>query len=373
MICSMTGSARRKFFACIGALSLLFASAAGSRVVEPKTGLYQIVASVSGAPADGLWDYATIDGAARRLYLAQNGVTVLDLDTGKVTPHFVKGRTFQGLGMSHHAVPVNGGKVLAVTDAGANSVDFFDARTGAIMSSVSVGPVAAQNWHNPDSLLRESKSDLLICVNGDSSSLSLIDTKTFTKVGDIPVGKGKLETAAADGAGLVYVNEEGSGSIAVVDVAERKVIREIAMQGCEEPTGMVYDSKDRLVISVCSNGVVKFIAADSDKEVASITVGAGADGLAHDPERNIVFSFGGDVGTLSVIALQGRNNIALVQTLKTKPGARLGALDPKTGRIYIPSASFGPPAAPIKLPGMEELPGLNPHTFEFIVVAPTAP
>src|SRR5271168_907072 len=117
------------------------------------------------------------------------------------------------------------------------------------------------------------------------------------------------------------------------------------MKNCEEPTGLAYDSTDRLVVSVCSNGMVKFIASESGKEVASVKVGAGADGLVYDSKRNYVFSFGGDDGTLSIIAVNGRKNIALAQTLKTKPGARLGALDPKTGRVYIPSASFGPPAA----------------------------
>jgi hypothetical protein len=104
-----------------------------------------------------------------------------------------------------------------------------------------------------------------------------------------------------------------------------------------------------------------------------VKVGANSDALVYDQERRFVFSFGGDDGTLSVIAVHGRSNIALVQTLKTQPSARLGALDPKTGRVYIPAAKVGPPAAPIKLPGMEELPGLNPHTFKFIVVAPTSP
>jgi DNA-binding beta-propeller fold protein YncE len=372
MIYFTTDAARRKLFFCAGIFTMFCSNPVCSQVAERQSAPYQIVASVPGGAADGLWDYATIDGDARRLYLAQDGVTVLDLDTGKVTPHFVTGRTFAGLGMSHHVVPVNGGKALAVTDAGTNSVDFFDPRTGALRSSVSIGPVVAQNWHNPDSVVYEPKSSLLIAVNGDSSSLSLIDTQTFAKVGDIPVGKGKLETAAADGAGLVYVNEEEAGSIAVIDVMKRKVLRAFALHGCEEPTGLVYDSKEGLVISVCSNGMVKFIAADSATEVASVKVGAGADGLAYDSRRSYVFSFGGDDGTLSIIAVNGRRNIALAQTLKTRPGARLGALDPKTGRVYIPSAKFGPPAAPIKLPGMEELPGLNPHTFEFLVIAPNA-
>ena len=255
----------------------------------------------------------------------------------------------------------------------ANAVDFFDPRSGTLVSSVSVGPVDAGKWHNPDGIFYEPTSHLLVSVNGDSSSLSLIDTKAFTKVGDIPIGKGKLETGVADGTGLMYVNVEKSGSIAVVDVSMRKLVREFPMKDCEEPTGLVYDSTDRLLISVCSNGLAKFIASESGNELASLKVDEGSDAVIFDPDRHYVFSFGGESGTLSIIALKDRSHIALVQTLKTQPSARLGALDRKTGRVYIPAAIVGPPAAPIKLPGMEEMPGLNLHTFKFIVVEPTAP
>src|SRR5271168_4941357 len=106
----MEDSTGRTLIACIGVLSLFCSTAADSRDPGKHIGLYQIAASVPGGPADGVWDYATVDNAARRLYLAQDGVTVLDLDTGKVTAHFVTGKPFQGLVPTHHVLAVNGGK-----------------------------------------------------------------------------------------------------------------------------------------------------------------------------------------------------------------------------------------------------------------------
>ena len=49
----------------------------------------------------------------------------------------------------------------------------------------------------------------------------------------------------------------------------------------------------------------------------------------------------------------------LLQTIKTRIGSRLGALDPGSGNFYIPAATFGPPAPALKLPGLEPMPGLN--------------
>src|ERR1700730_16493737 len=139
MIYFTTDAAKRKLFFCAGIFSMFSSNAVCSQVAERQSAPYQIVASIPGGDADGLWDYATIDGDARRLYLAQDGVTVLDLDTGKVTPHFVTGKLFQGLMPTHHVLPVNGGKALAVTDVATNSVDFFDQHTALGVWNFSVG------------------------------------------------------------------------------------------------------------------------------------------------------------------------------------------------------------------------------------------
>jgi DNA-binding beta-propeller fold protein YncE len=363
----------RKWILSAALVAVLFSWTVHGRGVEADHGPYRIITSIPGGSAEGIWDYATVDDAARRLYLAQDGVTVLNLDTGKVIPQFVTGRPFHGLVPVHHVLPLNGGKAVAVTVVSTNSVDFFDPQTGEIFADVTVGPASEHNWHNPDGLVYEPKSTLLVAVNGDSGSLSLIDTTAHVKSGEILIGKGKLETAIADGSGLIYVNEEQTHRVAVVDVPKRKLVQEIDLNACEEPTGLAYDADDHLVISVCSNGLAKFISTDTRQEMASVSVGTGADGIIYDAKRHIVFSFGGDNGTVSVIAVHGPKEISLVQTLKTGLGARLGALDPMTGRVYIPVAKFGPPAAPIKMPGMEAIPGLNPHTFKFLVVGPTSP
>ena len=53
----------------------------------------------------------------------------------------------------------------------------------------------------------------------------------------------------------------------------------------------------------------------------------------------------------------------LAQTLKTRKSVRLGALDAKTGKLYLPSAKLGPPVPP------SPWPTVIPGTFEFLVVA----
>jgi hypothetical protein len=80
--------------------------------------------------------------------------------------------------------------------------------------------------------------------------------------------------------------------------------------------------------------------------------------------RRRAFVAGGEDGTLSVIAVRSNRDIAVLQTLSTQKGTRLGAVDIDSGRVYLPSAKFGPPKPPIPYPTV--LPG----TFGFFVAAP---
>jgi hypothetical protein len=62
--------------------------------------------------------------------------------------------------------------------------------------------------------------------------------------------------------------------------------------------------------------------------------------------------------------------LTVVQTLKTERGARTMAIDPKTHRIYLPSAQFQPPPSPS--PGMSPgRPTVVPNTLKLLVYGPT--
>ncbi len=60
-------------------------------LVHPDSS-YAVIDSIPGGLADGIWDYATVDSYTERLYLAQGGVTVLDLRSRAVKPQFAQGR-----------------------------------------------------------------------------------------------------------------------------------------------------------------------------------------------------------------------------------------------------------------------------------------
>ncbi len=346
--------------AILMALANLMASATSLCADTGRVAVYAVASRIP-APPTSSWDYAVIDPRARKLYLASDGILVLDLSTRVVTRLNVKGKSMHGLALIDDGV-------LAVADGTRNQVEFFDATTGRILSSVATGaPPNTDGWQNPDALFVEPLSGLVVAVNGDSGTLVLIDKKAAVVVGTVKIG-GKLEFGAAIGEGRVAVNIESRNAIAVVDIAKGKLTGEFGMKGCESPTGLAYDRTDRLIISVCSNGIAKFVDPDSGLEVASRRVGKGADAILYDPIRRVAFATAGDDGTLTVIGVNGRKNIKVTQTIDTQPGVRLGALDTESGALYLPAVRFDKSLPPVVLPGLPPMPAAVPDTFEFLVV-----
>jgi DNA-binding beta-propeller fold protein YncE len=342
---------------------LLLAGFAGAATLESAAGSaadalhYSISGRLSGS--GGSWDYAVIDERTARLYLAQSGVTAVDLKSGAVTTGFVSARETHGLALL-------GDGTVAVDDSRNQEITVFDGISGRVVSRIATAKDNPGNGgHALDALVREPRTGLLIAVNGDSGLLLLVDVHQSRVIGTMSIG-GHPEFAAADGAGKIFINvNRGTASEVVeVDIAARVASRHTPLPGCEGATGLAFDEADHLILSVCDNGILNVLDARTHRVVNRIPVGRGADAVMFDPTRRRAFIASGDSGSLSVIAIRSADDIALVQALKTQVGTRLGAVDAESGRVYLPSAKFGPPKAPSPYPSV--LPG----TFEFLVAAP---
>jgi hypothetical protein len=122
-----------------------------------------------------------------------------------------------------------------------------------------------------------------------------------------------------------------------------------------------------LLITSCRNNVAKIVEAKTGREVASVPIGPGPDCVMFDPARHLAFVPTGGDGMLTIIPIRGGKDksIGSVTTVATQVLARLGALDPKTGRLYLPTAQ----AKPVPDPGQRRT--LIPGTFALLVLAPS--
>ncbi|MEO8927711.1 MAG: PQQ-binding-like beta-propeller repeat protein, partial [Caulobacteraceae bacterium] len=275
------------------ALALLMAAAALPAAALAQTapgpsGL-KIVARIAGP--DGGWDYASFDPARRRVYVAHGmSVMAIDADTGKVNADFAAGAHL------HAVVPVPGTDLIVTTNSGDNTARVLSAADGKLIASV---PTAK----GPDGATYDPSTGLVMVVDGDSGTVTMVDAKAGKAAGEIVVGD-SLEYPAADGKGRLYINVEDKNAIAVVDIAARKQIARYPMAGCEGPTGLALVAGARLV-SACANGVAKILDAASGREIASLKIGAGPDAVLYDEGRALAYIPSRQTGTLAVIALSG--------------------------------------------------------------------
>jgi YVTN family beta-propeller protein len=313
----------------------------------PSASGLKVVGHISGP--DGGWDYATVDATARRLYVAHgDAVMAVDLDSGKVTPSLV------GASRAHGIAPVTGTTLAVSTNGAANSVTVFDTVTGKVAAEIPTG------GKSPDAIVYDPATDLVLVMNHRSGDVALVDPHALKVVGTIVVG-GTLEFAVVDGKGRAYVNVEDKNEIAVIDTRGRKILRRIALKDCDGPSGLAYDPDTDVLVAACSNGVAKAVAANAGTEVATLKIGSRPDAVMVDVARKVFYVPNGGDGTLSVIAERSANDLRVVDTVTTQVGARTGAVDPNTGRIYLPVAKSW-------LPGSAGMLTPKSGTFELMVV-----
>jgi DNA-binding beta-propeller fold protein YncE len=128
------------------------------------------------------------------------------------------------------------------------------------------------------------------------------------------------------------------------------------------------DADGRRLFSVCSNKTMIVTDADTGQQVAKVVIGEDPDAASYDAEKKLVFSSNAE-GTLTVVKQDSPDKYTVVENAKTEKRARTMALDPKTHKIYLSCAEFGP--APQPTPDNPRgRPKPKPGTFHLVVVAP---
>jgi YVTN family beta-propeller protein len=302
---------------------------------------------------EGGWDYLTIDPQTHRLYISRSShVMVVDVDSGKVVGDIPNTTGVHGIAIVpelHKGFTSNGRD---------NSVSVFDLKTLAVTDKIVVGK-------NPDAIIYDPASKLVFTCNGTSHDTTAIDPKSETVKGTIALD-GRPESAVADESGHVYINLEDKNMIAAIDSRKLKLEARWPLGSGEEPTGLAMDRKHRRLFSGCSNKLMVVMDADNGRVVASLPIGDGVDSTAFDPSSQFAFSSNGE-GTLTVIHEETPEKFTVVENVVTQRGARTMTLDPKTHKIFLDTAEFGPPPAPTA-ERPRPRPSIIPGSFTLLVV-----
>jgi hypothetical protein len=84
--------------------------------------------------------------------------------------------------------------------------------------------------------------------------------------------------------------------------------------------------------------------AVAGKVITTVPIGRGVDGCCFDAGTGLAFASTGD-GAITVVHEDTPGQFRVVETVKTAPGARTMALDPRTHTLYTVTAQFEPQPA----------------------------
>ncbi len=293
---------------------------------------------------EGGWDYLTVDPDGRRLFIARSTrVMVVDEDSGKLLTEIPDTPGVHGVAL----VPEFGHGFIS--DGGEDMVAIFDLKSLKVLNKVKVGT-------KPDAIVYDPFTKRVFTFNATSHDTTAVDAAKGEVVGKIDLG-GKPEFAASDEKGTMFVNIEDTSELVAFDPQKLVVKSRWKMAGCEEPTGLAMDRKNRRLFAGCGgNKKMAIVDADSGKVIAIPDIGDGCDATAFDAEQKLVFASAGD-GTITVIREDSPDKFSVAETVKTQDHARTMALDPKTHELSTVTAKV--------LPGRK----VEPATFVVLVLA----
>ena len=294
----------------------------------------------------GDFDHFGLDRKGNRLFLAsedQKTVEVFDLQTG-ARIHSIKGFG-QPLTMTY--LPAS--NRLIVTDGGdTDAVELVDCKDYEIIGTLKLGQGADHSAYNP-------VNDYFYVENGGGPAdkthvLTIIDTKSFKKVGEIAGLPGNSnEGMVIDHEGKkLYVNLTGTDEVGVIDLHARQLIAKWLLPDAHVAHAIALDETNHRLFTA-TRRPAQFIVfnMDTGKVVASLPcVGVNSD-MWVDFARKRIYVTGSE--TASVFEQRDADHYEHVAEVPTAYRAKSSMFVPGLKRLYVADSGKGKPDANLAL------------------------
>lgn len=317
---------------------------------------------------DWTWDYIGMDPDHRHVLVSHGPeLEILNADTyrvdGKIVApdvDFSKPETLSRMDVRGGAAAEDIGRGF-VPNAHDGSVSIFDLNTLKVLANVKVGD-------NPDGYLYDPATQRGFTFSNRIKGAVAIDLRDAKMAGEVALGS-KPEAGAADGKGHIFVNLQEKDQVARIDSRNLKLEATWPTGACKQPTSMAIDAaNDRLFVG-CRGDSPTLVVMDTTngKIITSLPIGEGTDAAAFDAEKKLAFTSNGE-GSITVIQEQSPDKFAVIDTVKTEPGARTMTLDTKSHKLFLITADRETPPAVAGQPAPQrrQVPG----TYRVLVVGP---
>jgi DNA-binding beta-propeller fold protein YncE len=301
---------------------------------------------------DGDFDHFAVDLPGQRLFLAaedNSAVEVIDLRTNKLV------HTLTDPKLPHSmAYNPESNKLFVVDEGPPNRVDIYDGTSFKLLGTIPMDAHADASIYDP-------ASKLFYVGNGgklaheDYCVLSIVDTTSGQKVGEIKLDADHIEAMALEKSGpRMFVNLTSKNAVAVIDREKRTVIA--TWSNAEEGRAngpMAFDEANHRLF-VVSREPDKVIVLDSEsgKIVAGVPcVGQFiSDDAVYDPATKRLYV----VGTpfLEIFQQRSPNSYQLLGQVANAFHANTAILVPQLNRYYVAVNHHGETDAVVQVYGI---------------------
>jgi DNA-binding beta-propeller fold protein YncE len=328
----------------LGIFFTMLAACATSSNAQEKVPL-KLVATTPMPGFSGDFDHFGLDLQGNRLFLAsedQKTVEVFDLRSG-ARVHSIEGFAHP-LTMAYLAASDR----LIVTEGDIDAVELVDCKTYKIINTLKLSKNVDHGVLDPISQYFYVESGAT--PDGKTHALSIIDTKSFKVVGQIPGLSGDSnEGMVIDRAGKkLYVNLTGSDEVGVIDLKARQVVARWPLPDVHVAHAIALDEPHhRLFTATRKPPQFVVFNIDTGRVVASLPcVGVNSD-MSIDVARKRIYVTGSD--TASVFVQLDADHYEHLAEVPTAFRAKSSIFVPQLSRLYIADSGKGKPDAKLAL------------------------
>ena len=255
-----------------------------------------------------------------------DSVSIIDRDTYKVI------KTLRVGDYPHHMIVSKDGRYLYVGNTHSDTVSAIDLETESIAKVIPL--LDPYNlYYTPDQKLLVTTCTRLgrVEVHAIEEWSQIGEAKGWKRLAQIPTGKDPNHFAFSPDARYMYVSNEYSHQLSVIDLQERKLARQIQTGRRPVDVSLAPGGK---ILFVANYGEGRVTAYDTEgfKELERIQTGAGAHGMAMSVDGKILFVSNRDASTVSVIDVASRR---VLQTFKVPQGPDMLEVTPDGRELWV--------------------------------------
>ena len=319
----------------VGAVALLFLPSWGEtcplviRAGSPQKARVSLGGYCKVNGASGTVAQVQAPDARRRAFVANSdsdSLSVIDRDTYKVI------KTLPVGDYPHHMIVALDGRHLYVGNTHSDTTTVMDLETEEIVKTVPL--LDPYNfYYTPDRKLLVTTCTRLGRVEIHSAETwdSVHQATGWKREARIPTGKHPNHFAFSRDGRFMYVSNEYSHQLSVIDLVERKLAAQIRTGRRPVDVALAPDGKT-LFVANYGDGTVTVYDTQSLSEINNIPTGAGAHGMAMAIDGKTLFVSNRDASTVSVIDAASQR---VMRTFQVPQGPDMLEVTPNGRELWV--------------------------------------